>query len=138
MRGFCPQNHCRGFIYKSLDYSIHVSYKAFSTFFLILELFRTYFLNKLFAPFSNLSWKTEICRPEDLRGDAFNTRLFTWSSGFSLPTQLAKKSICFSSVRQAQYNKVLQKNILLKAAFKNYKEIMTKHILSETFFVPFE
>ena len=50
---------------------LNLGKKAFSTFFLILELFQTYFLNILNAPFSDLSWKTEICRPEDLRGVAF-------------------------------------------------------------------
>ena len=31
-----------------------------------------YFLNKLKAPLSDLSWKTEICRPEEIRGGAFS------------------------------------------------------------------
>ena len=42
--------------------------------FLILDLFRTYFLKTLNAPLSDLSWKTEICSPKELRGGAFSIR----------------------------------------------------------------
>ena len=52
-----------------------IRHRAFSTFFLILELFQTYFLNIVNAPLSDLSWKTEKCRPEDLRRGAFSIRL---------------------------------------------------------------
>ena len=37
-----------------------------------IKLFQTYFFNILNAPLSDLSWKMEICRPEDLREGAFS------------------------------------------------------------------
>ena len=66
---------------------------------LILELFWTYFLNILNAPLSDLSWKTEICRSEDLRGGAFSIRLPLFS-------MLSKKTDIFSPISS---NKITNK-----------------------------
>ena len=52
-----------------------IGHRAFSSFFLILEIFQTYFLNILNYPLSDLSWKTEKCRPNNLRGGVFSIRL---------------------------------------------------------------
>ena len=46
----------------------------FLTFFLILKLFWKYFSNILKAPLLDLSSKTQICRPEELREGAFSIR----------------------------------------------------------------
>ena len=39
-----------------------------------IKLFQTYFLKILKAPLSDLSWKTEISMPIDLRGGALSIR----------------------------------------------------------------
>ena len=49
-----------------------IGHRAFLTFFLILKLFQANLSNILNAPLLDLSWKTKILRPKELRGVAFS------------------------------------------------------------------